>query len=160
MPETFPNHWSARPLVGIIGGTGVELLSPDFEIEFQCKFSEIYGFPEPTAPSHKGEFYFGNYKGISLIIFQGRLHYYEGFSAEEITYPIKLAKALGVETLLLTNAAGAVRSDWKEGDIIALKDHIFLQPFNPLRGPNDENFGPRFPDMSEAYSPVEVAEGV
>lgn len=153
---------SVRPSVGIVLGTGLGDLANYVEVETRLDYKEIPHFPYSTAPGHKGELLLGSLEGKQVVVMEGRFHYYEGWSLEQITYPIRIMKAIGVEALIISNAAGGLNPLFKAGDIMLIDDHINLMGVNPLIGPNDEELGPRFPDMSEPYSQklIEVAEKV
>lgn len=122
------------------------------DVIFKIPYSEIVGFPESTVKGHSGELIFGQTQGIPLCILSGRFHYYEGYDMKDLTLPIRVLKYLGVEELYITNVSGSVNPDFNEGDIVLVKDHINMMPDNPLRGPNVDAWGPRFPDFSEVYS--------
>jgi purine-nucleoside phosphorylase len=146
-------HYSGSPEIGLVLGTGLGALVESIEIEKQLAYNFIPHFPISTVESHFGKLIFGRLGGKLVVAMQGRMHYYEGYSMQQITYPIRILKLLGIKTLLLSNAAGALNPAYRKGDMMALDDHINLLPENPLRGPNQEEFGPRFPDMSAPYDP-------
>ena len=123
------------------------------EIHHRIPYHEIPHFPVSTVESHAGELLFATLNNVPVIALAGRFHYYEGYSAQELTFPIRVLKSLGVQTLLISNAAGSTRADLEAGDIVLIKDHINLHPDNPLRGRNDDRLGLRFPDMMHAYAP-------
>ena len=148
---------SAEPVFGIILGTGLGALVQEIETESIIEYEDIPHFPISTVESHKGRLIFGKVAGKSVMVMQGRFHYYEGYSAAEITFPVRVMKLLGIEKLLISNASGGLSPDHRIGDLMIMTDHINLHPDNPLRGPNYEEFGPRFPDMSEPYSKEMVA---
>jgi len=142
------------PRLGFVLGSGLDAFIHKIEIEKSIDFQDIPGFPVPTTENHKGCFLFGHYAEVPVVIMQGRLHYYEGFSPAETILPIRLLKHFGVQHLLLTNASGAIRTDLAPGDFLLITDHLsFLVP-SPLRGPNDNNIGKRFPDMGQPYDPA------
>lgn len=143
---------SASPTVGIILGTGLGGLVEHCQIECTIEYSDIPHFPVSTVESHKGRLIFGILGGRSVVIMQGRFHVYEGYSAQQITFPIRVMRHLGVQTLIVSNACGGMHPLYRRGDLMLIDDHINLLGVNPLIGPNDERFGPRFPDMSEPYS--------
>jgi purine-nucleoside phosphorylase len=143
------NYHQAR--VGVVLGTGLGELVHHIQIEKSIPYADIPHFPEATVESHKGHLIFGHINGVPLIAMHGRFHYYEGYSMQQITFPIRVMKALGIQQLLLSNAAGGMNPNYKKGDLILLDDHINLQPENPLRGLSSPAFGPRFPDMSCPY---------
>lgn len=140
------------PQVGIILGTGLGRLAESIEPEIVVPYGEIPYFPVSTVESHQGKLIYGNLEGKKALAMQGRFHYYEGYSAAEMTFPVRVMKFLGVQNLLISNAAGTVNPEFKKGSLMLIDDHINMIPDNPLRGVNDERFGPRFPDMSEPYS--------
>ncbi len=144
--------YDKTPEVGIILGTGLNELTHIMEIELEIPYRDIPYFKVSTAPSHHGKMLFGHFKGIEIIIMQGRLHCYEGYTALETTYPIFVMKELGIKTLIVTNAVGSLRRDFAVGDLIAMKDHINLTGMNPLVGENDKDLGVRFPSLQDAYS--------
>ncbi|WP_345950905.1 MULTISPECIES: purine-nucleoside phosphorylase [unclassified Mucilaginibacter] len=141
-----------EPEAGIILGTGLGGLVKEMEIEKQLPYSNIPGFPISTLEFHSGRLIFGTLAGKKVVAMQGRLHYYEGYSMQQITFPVRVMKMLGIKTLFVSNASGALNPDFRKGDLMVIDDHINLQPTNPLVGTNDEELGPRFPDMSEPYS--------
>ncbi len=146
-------HISERPKWGIILGSGLGDLVHSIDVEWQTSYENLGGFPKSTVPGHEGKLIFGRIKGIPIIAFQGRFHFYEGYSMKEVASPVYLLKELGVEQLIVSNAAGGTHPDFNIGDIMIIRDHIGLfLPSNPLIGPNNSNEGPRFPDMSETYS--------
>jgi purine-nucleoside phosphorylase len=148
------------PEVGIILGTGLGGLVNEIEIEFQLMYSNIPNIPISTLEFHSGKLIFGTLSGKKVVAMQGRLHYYEGYDMKEITFPIRVLKELGITTLLVSNASGAINPSYKKGDLMVIEDHINLQPFNPLIGPNYEELGPRFPDMSQPYSKKLIASAL
>ncbi len=139
-----------QPEIAIILGTGLGGVVNDIEIKHSIAYEEIPNFPVSTVEGHQGRLIFGELNGKQLLAMQGRFHYYEGYSMEEVTFPIRVMKLLGIKTLLVSNASGGVNPNFHVGDIMFINDHINLLP-NPLIGKNVEKFGPRFPDMSEAY---------
>lgn len=141
-----------QPEIGIVLGTGLGGLVTEMEIEFSLMYSNIPNFPISTLEFHSGKLIFGTLKGKRVMAMQGRLHYYEGYSMQQITFPIRAMKALGIHCLFVSNAAGSLNPDFKKGDLMIINDHINLQPESPLRGHNDADMGPRFPDMSQPYS--------
>jgi purine-nucleoside phosphorylase len=140
-----------KPRAAVVLGTGLGELVHHINIKHSIPYSEIPHFPEATVESHKGRLLYGHIKNIPVIAMQGRFHYYEGYSMQQITFPIRVMKALGAEYLLLSNAAGGMNLDYKKGDLIIIEDHINMMPENPLRGLSDPAFGNRFPDMSCPY---------
>jgi|SRR5688572_6043744 len=141
------------PEIGIILGTGLgNLMAEQILNSITISYQEIPHFPTSTVEFHKGKLIYGDCMGKKVLAMQGRFHYYEGHSMQQITFPIRVMKYLGIKSLLMSNAAGNMNLKWKKGDLMLLDDHINLQPDNPLRGPNDDELGPRFPDMSQPYS--------
>jgi purine-nucleoside phosphorylase len=153
---------NATPKVGIILGTGLGDLVKEIQQETVISYSEIPHFPVSTVETHAGKLIFGKIGGKDIVAMQGRFHYYEGYSMQQITYPVRVMKMLGVDTLLISNAAGGMNPMYRKGDLMIMIDHINLLGDNPLIGPNDDEFGPRFPDMSEPYSKrlIELAETI
>ncbi|MDP9078309.1 MAG: purine-nucleoside phosphorylase [Bacteroidota bacterium] len=141
-----------QPEVGIILGTGLGALVNEIEVEKQLMYSNIPDFPISTLEFHSGKLIFGKLNGVNVVAMQGRLHYYEGYNMQQITFPVRVLKMLGIKTLFVSNASGSLNPDIKKGDLVVINDHINLQPQNPLTGRNDEDLGPRFPDMSEPYN--------
>jgi purine-nucleoside phosphorylase len=138
--------------IGIILGTGLGGLVKDITIEHVFDYSELPHFPLSTVESHKGKLIFGTIEGKKVVAMQGRFHYYEGYTMQQITYPVRVMKFLGVKTLLVSNACGGMNPRYKKGDVMLMADHINLLGDNPLIGKNEDSLGPRFPDMSEPYS--------
>lgn len=143
---------STKPTIGIILGTGLGNLANKIEVEQKIAYSEIPNFPQSTVKGHSGNLIFGKLSGKNVVALQGRFHYYEGYNMQTVTFPIRVFSMLGVSKFILSNAAGGVNLNFKVGDIMVISDHINLFPDNPLRGKNYDEFGPRFPDMSEPYS--------
>ena len=150
--EFIKSKTSLNPKVAIVLGTGLGNLAEKIEIESSLKYQDIPNFPVSTVSGHKGQLIFGHLNGKEVLAMQGRFHYYEGYSMEELTFPIRVMKAMGVKTLILSNASGGLNPDFEIGDIMIIDDHINLMPENPLRGKNIDELGPRFPDMSEVYN--------
>ena len=142
------------PEVGIVLGTGLGELANAIECEKQFSYNVIPNFPIATVEFHFGKLIYGNLGGKKVMAFQGRFHYYEGHSMDDVVMPVRIMKMLGVKYVLLSNAAGAINLSFNKGDLMLINDHINMQPDNPLRGPNLDELGPRFPDMSEPYSRV------
>ena len=141
-----------NPEVGIILGTGLGgLFTKNIQNAIEMDYQSIPHFPVSTVGFHKGKLIGGSVKGKQVLAMQGRFHYYEGYSAQQITMPVRVMKELGVKYLLISNAAGNMNLNWKKGELMLIDDHINLQPDNPLRGVNSELLGPRFPDMSRPY---------
>ena len=139
------------PKVGVVLGTGLGALVHKIEQALTISYSDIPGFPEATVEFHKGSLIFGTLHGVNVMAMQGRFHYYEGYSMQQITFPIRVMKAMGVENLFLSNAAGGMNPSYKKGDLVMLSDHMNEQPENPLRGLNHPDFGNRFVDMCCPY---------
>jgi purine-nucleoside phosphorylase len=142
----------SRPAIGIILGTGLGGLAKEISKETEIDYGSIPHFPVSTVESHHGKLIFGTLAGKEVVAMQGRFHYYEAYSLQQITFPVRVMKFLGVNTLLISNAGGALNPDFRKGDIMIISDHINLLGDNPLIGPNDDTLGPRFPDMSEPYN--------
>jgi purine-nucleoside phosphorylase len=141
-----------NPEIGIVLGTGLGKMVNEFEIIRTLDYQDIPNFPLATVESHSGKLIFGKLYQKNILAMQGRFHFYEGYSLEEVTFPIRVMKSLGIKYLLLSNAAGAMNLSFKKGSLMLIDDHINLLPDNPLRGKNLDAFGPRFPDMSRPYS--------
>ena len=142
------------PRVGLILGSGLGSLAGSVERPIAIAYSSLPAFPVSTVEGHVGQFVFGDLEGQPVVVMQGRLHYYEGYSMAEVTLPIRVMQLLGIQVLIATNAAGAVNPDFEPGDVMMITDHLNLMGMaglSPLRGPNLPEFGPRFPDMSRAY---------
>lgn len=144
----------AAPQVGLVLGSGLGGLADRLENPVYIPYSEIPGFVVSTAPGHAGRFVAGQLAGKQVLCMQGRLHFYEGHSMEDIVFPVRVMKELGIEALILTNAAGGVNLEFSVGDLMIIEDHINFMGRNPLTGPNDEEVGPRFCDMTFAYTPA------
>ena len=142
------NH---EPRVGIVLGTGLGGLVEQVSTEAVIPYGQIPDFPEPTVESHSGRLVFGALGGTPVVVMQGRFHKYEGYSLQQATFPIRVLKRLGAETLIVSNVSGGMNPLWRAGELVLIDDHINLLGDNPLVGPNDDSFGPRFPDMSEPY---------
>ncbi|MFC6096673.1 purine-nucleoside phosphorylase [Flavobacterium qiangtangense] len=140
------------PEFGVILGSGLGGFTEDIEVEFTLPYNEIPNFPVSTVEGHKGALVFGTIGNKKVVAMQGRFHYYEGYDMKEVTFPVRVMKFLGVEKLVVSNASGGVNPFYKVGDIVIIYDHINMMPEHPLRGKNDERFGPRFVNMSEPYS--------
>lgn len=139
------------PRVGMILGTGLGGLSEQIEVARKTPYEEIPHFPRSTVESHAGQLVLGTLAGVPVVAMEGRFHYYEGYSLQEVTFPVRVMKALGAEILLTTSAVGGMNPQYNLADIVILEDHISFLPDNPLRGVNDDGLGPRFPDMCEPY---------
>ncbi|WP_067838003.1 purine-nucleoside phosphorylase [Amphibacillus sediminis] len=140
-----------RPKIGLILGSGLGMLADEIEQPVKIKYQEIPGFPISTVEGHAGQLVCGKLNGSAVIAMQGRFHYYEGYGLDAVTFPVRVMKALGVEKLIVTNAAGGVNHAFKPGDLMLITDHLNNTGQNPLIGPNDPEQGVRFPDMSTAY---------
>ncbi|MES2650305.1 MAG: purine-nucleoside phosphorylase [Bacteroidota bacterium] len=149
-----------EPEVGIVLGTGLGGLVKDIKVAHSIMYSSIPNFPISTLEFHSGKLIFGELEGKKVVAMQGRLHYYEGYSMQQISFPIRVLNALGIKHLFVSNAAGSLNPDFKKGDLMIINDHINLQPESPLRGINDSDLGPRFPDMSEPYNRKLIASGL
>ncbi|MEG2204531.1 MAG: purine-nucleoside phosphorylase, partial [Oscillospiraceae bacterium] len=145
---------SIRPRIGIILGSGLGGLADRIENPIFLPYGELPHFAISTAPGHQGRFVAGTLAGNEVLCMQGRLHFYEGHPLSDVIYPVRVMRALGIETLIVTNAAGGVNTDFSVGDIMLIDDHINLMGANPLIGENDEAIGPRFSDMTYAYTPA------
>ncbi|WP_445492097.1 purine-nucleoside phosphorylase [Niallia sp. 03133] len=143
---------SQSPKIGLILGSGLGILADEIENAVKIPYSEIPEFPVSTVEGHAGQLVFGSIFGIDVVAMQGRFHFYEGYSFDKVTFPVRVMKELGVETLIVTNAAGGVNESYLPGNLMLISDHINNMGTNPLIGPNDANLGVRFPDLSEAYS--------
>ena len=137
-----------------------DLLTDDLLVACEIEYRDIPHFPISTVQSHKGKLVFGYLEGKAVVVMAGRFHYYEGYSAQEVTFPIRVLKSLGIETIFITNVAGSTNGDIEAGDIVFVRDHVNLQPDNPLRGENDERLGVRFPDMKNAYDKSLISKGL
>lgn len=140
------------PDYGVILGSGLGSFTDDMQVQFTLPYSEIPNFPVSTVEGHKGALVFGTIGEKKVVAMQGRFHYYEGYSMQEVTFPVRVMKYLGITKLIVSNASGGVNFDYKVGTIVILKDHINMMPDHPLRGRNDLRFGPRFVNMSEPFS--------
>jgi len=141
-----------QPQIGLILGSGLGVLGDEIEQPIKIPYDEIPYFPTSTVEGHEGQLVFGLLNGVQVVVMQGRFHYYEGYSFDKVTFPVRVMKELGIEQLIVTNAAGGVNEGFTPGDLMLITDHINNMGSNPLIGPNDSRFGVRFPDMSEAYS--------
>jgi len=141
------------PQFGIILGTGLGNMVDETEILVSFDYTEIPHFPVATAESHAGKLHLVSWQGKICMVLQGRFHHYEGYSMQQVTYPVRVLKLLGVHTLLISNISGALNSDYQLADLVAIEDHINLHTENPLTGPNLKELGPRWPDMHDAYDP-------
>jgi purine-nucleoside phosphorylase len=151
--EAIRSQWTGKPRAGIILGTGLGSIAGQIQTEATIDYSLIPHFPNSTTLSHKGQMVCGRLQGLPVVAMEGRFHAYEGYSHAQITFPVRVMKALGAELLIVSNACGGLNPQFGLGDIMVIEDHINLMLGNPLIGPNDESLGPRFPDMSRPYDP-------
>ena len=165
------DHSDATPRIGLVLGSGLSSLGEQVEAADTVAYDQIPHWPASTVAGHSGRLILGRLEGKSVLVMQGRAHYYEGYPPSRITFPVRVMQALGVQTLVLTNAAGGLNPEFEAGDLMLIRDHLNLPGLaghNPLRGPNDDESGPRFPDMTAAYDPqlralardVATAEGL
>jgi len=140
-----------RPKIALVLGSGLGAFADSFSHAIKIPYAKLPHFPRSTAVGHAGQLVLGKVGDIEVVAMQGRVHLYEGYSAKDVSFPVRVFARLGVEATILTNAAGGIKKDFTQGRLVVLRDHINLQASNPLIGPNDEHFGPRFPDMSAAY---------
>ena len=145
------NRTAYRPTIGMVLGSGLGDFAETLEEPVRIPYSEIPGFPVPTIPGHVGALVFGKKMGRQVVVMQGRIHFYEGLSQRTITLPTRVLAAIGVKTIVLTNAAGGVNLDFEPGTLMLISDHINYSGSNPLIGPNLDEFGPRFPDVTDLY---------
>lgn len=151
---------ASRPEIGIILGTGLSNFTNELTKTESISYADIPNFSTSTVKSHKGELVFGQVAGKSIVVMAGRFHYYEGYDMDQVSFPVRVLKYLGVKTLLISNAAGGVNENYFPGDVVAVNDHINLLPANPLRGYNDERIGDRFPDMSDTYDKTLIVKAL
>jgi len=144
--------YANTPKIGLILGSGLGVLADEIENPVKIPYNEIPDFPISTVEGHAGQLVFGLLSGVEVVAMQGRFHFYEGYSMDKVTFPVRVMKELGVKMLIVTNAAGGVNESFSAGDLMIITDHINNMGTNPLIGPNDSKLGVRFPDMSEAYS--------
>jgi len=140
-----------RPKIALVLGSGLGAFADEFANATRIPYAKIPNFPRSTAIGHAGQLVIGKVDGVEVAAMQGRVHLYEGYSVKDVAFPMRVFAVMGVKAAILTNAAGGIKKDFTQGRLVLLSDHINLQGVNPLCGPNDENFGPRFPDMSAAY---------
>lgn len=141
----------SEPEIGIILGTGLGNLATKIQVEIEVPYAEIPGFPEATVEFHAGKLIYGTIEGKKVLAMKGRYHFYEGYTMQQVTFPVRVMKLLGISTLLISNAAGCMNLEWKKGELMLISDHINKFPEHPLNGPNESEWGTRFPDMSNAY---------
>lgn len=160
--ETIRMVTDAHPTIGVVLGTGLGGFTGKLEVSARIPYENIPHFPTSTVDAHAGELVFGRVAGKDVVALSGRFHYYEGYSMQEVTFPIRVARELGISTLIVSNAAGGMNPNFEAGDLMVIADHINLMGDNPLIGPNDDALGPRFPDMCEPYSRelIALAESV
>ncbi|WP_284653363.1 purine-nucleoside phosphorylase [Flavobacterium terrisoli] len=152
------NKTNFTPEYGVILGSGLGSFTDDIKVEFTLPYNEIPNFPVSTVEGHKGALVFGTIGDKKVVAMQGRFHFYEGYSMQEVTFPVRVMKYIGVTKLIVSNASGGVNPNYKVGTIAIITDHINMMPEHPLRGKNDSRFGPRFVNMSEPYSPKMIAK--
>ncbi|GMB07773.1 purine-nucleoside phosphorylase [Thermolongibacillus altinsuensis] len=150
--QFLKEKFSTPPQIGLILGSGLGVLADEIEQAIKIPYGDIPGFPVSTVEGHAGQLVYGQLEGATVLAMQGRFHYYEGYSFDKVTFPVRVMKALGVTQLIVTNAAGGVNESFQPGDLMIISDHINNMGGNPLIGPNDPELGVRFPDMTEAYS--------
>jgi purine-nucleoside phosphorylase len=151
------SRWQGRPRVGIILGTGLGGLAEDIIADVRIPYGDIPHFPESTVLTHAGRLVCGSLAGQTVVAMEGRIHFYEGYSLKQITFPVRVMKALGCEVLIVSNACGGMNPQYAKGDIMIIEDHINLMGDNPLIGKNDDRLGERFPDMCHPYDPELIA---
>ena len=144
---------SLQPKIGLILGSGLGSFADQLTNSIAIEYKDIPHFPLPHVSGHAGRFVVGHVEEVCCVAMQGRVHFYEGYDIESVVFPTRTLILLGAKTLLLTNAAGGICNDWSPGTLMLISDHINLIPQNPLRGPNEDRLGPRFPDMTQAYAP-------
>jgi purine-nucleoside phosphorylase len=154
--EVIRQRSQRQPKIGLILGSGLNPLAEAVEAADAIPFGEVPNFPEPTVPGHAGRLVLGYLEGMPVMVMQGRVHFYEGHSIQQVVFPVRVMQVMGIEMLIVTNAAGGLKPDFHAGDLMLISDHINLMGMtgnNPLFGPNDATLGPRFLDMSQAYDP-------
>ena len=156
--DYIKNKTGFTPEYGVILGSGLGSFTDDIVVEHTLLYNEIPNFPVSTVEGHKGALVFGTIGTKKVVAMQGRFHYYEGYDMKEVTFPVRVLKYLGVTKLIVSNASGGVNPKYKVGSIVLIKDHINMMPEHPLRGKNDNRFGPRFVNMSEPYSQKMIAK--
>ncbi|MEH6943036.1 purine-nucleoside phosphorylase [Bacillus sp. JJ722] len=150
--EYIKEKVNGTPEIGLILGSGLGVLADEIENAVAIPYNEIPNFPVSTVEGHAGQLVIGELAGKTVVAMQGRFHFYEGYSMEKVTFPVRVMKVLGVEKIIVTNAAGGVNTNFTPGDLMLITDHINFTGTSPLIGTNDERFGPRFPDMSQSYN--------
>jgi purine-nucleoside phosphorylase len=156
--EYLKQYCSKKPRIAVVLGSGLGNFTNEIEVDNEIPYQDIPNFPVSTVEGHHGKLIFGSIGGKHIIAMAGRFHFYEGYSPEEVVFPIRVLKFLGIETLLISNAAGGVDPQLKVGDLMIITDHISMATINPLLGKNDDRLGPRFPDMSEPYRKELIAK--
>ncbi len=149
--QFIQSRYATRPLAGIVLGSGLGSFASEIDIECEIPYNDIPHFPVSTVKGHKSKLIFGSLGGKKVVAMAGRFHYYEGYSTQEVVFPIRVLKFLGIQTLFISNAAGGINPAFKVGDLMVIRDHISMLSINPLIGKNEDVFGERFPDMSEPY---------
>ena len=160
LAEALRERAGMTPEIALTLGTGLGALAEEVEGAVRIDYSELPGFPVPTAPGHDGKFIFGTLGGKKVAVMKGRLHYYEGYSVRDTVLPLRLLGMTGARVAILTNAVGAVNVSFRPGDFVAVRDHISTFMPSPLTGQNDDGLGPRFPDMSEVYDPDMIGKAL
>jgi purine-nucleoside phosphorylase len=150
--------YTGKPLIGVVLGSGLGNFVKEMKVECEIDYSELPNFPVSTVAGHSGKLIFGKMADKLVVVMAGRFHYYEGYTTQQVAYPIRVMKMIGVETLLISNAAGGVNTSFKVGDMMIIKDHISFFTINPLLGENEDKLGTRFPDMSEPYNKELIAK--
>jgi len=150
--QTILARTPLRPRIALVLGSGLGGFADELRDSVRIPYAEIPAFPRSTAIGHAGNLVVGNVEGVTVAAMQGRVHLYEGYTAQEVAFPIRVFARLGIKAIVLTNAAGGINPSYGRGALVAIRDHINLQGHNPLVGPNDDRFGPRFPDMSDCYN--------
>ncbi len=160
--QYITNQTDFKPEYLVILGTGLGHLAEEIDMVASISYSDIPHFPTSTVESHAGRLLFGMLGGKPVVAMQGRFHYYEGYTMQQIAFPVRVAKAIGAHSLFVSNACGGLNTNFQRGDVMLINDHINFLADNPLIGPNDDELGPRFPDMSEPYTPrlIDIAETV
>jgi purine-nucleoside phosphorylase len=158
--EAVRGRWAAKPHAGVILGTGLGSVADQIEVEAKLDYSEIPNFPRSTTVGHAGQLVCGNLCGVPVVAMEGRFHFYEGYTYKQITFPVRVMKALGANLLIVSNACGGLNPQFRLGDVMAIEDHINLMNGNPLIGLNDDSLGPRFPDMCRPYDPALIEKSL
>jgi len=158
--DVIAHHWPHQPRIGIILGTGLGDVAGQIETDTKLDYPTIPHFPTSTAVSHAGQLVCGRLRGVPVLAMEGRFHAYEGYTHRQITFPVRVMKALGADLLIVSNACGGLNPQYARGDVMVIEDHINLMLGNPLIGVNDDNLGPRFPDMSEPYDQELIEQAI